>query len=115
MRQHLHRLRRAGKGRARSAASPPATSAGTTSEAGTPSTNCWSATRTATSSRWNAICLDSHNNFVDARGKVVALLGVNDLIVVDTPDALLVAARDRAQQVGEIVKLLEKRNRHDLL
>jgi mannose-1-phosphate guanylyltransferase len=62
-----------------------------------------------------SIALDSHNNFVDARGKVVALIGVKDLIVVDTPDALLVAARDRAQQVGEIVKMLETRNRHDLL
>jgi mannose-1-phosphate guanylyltransferase len=62
-----------------------------------------------------SIVLDSHNNFVDARGKVVALIGVRDLIVVDTPDALLVAARDRAQEVGEIVKTLEQRNRHDLL
>ena len=61
------------------------------------------------------ICLDAHNNFVDARGKTVALLGVQDLIVVDTPDALLVASRDRAQQVGEIVKTLESRERHDLL
>jgi mannose-1-phosphate guanylyltransferase len=64
----------------------------------------------------SSICLDSHNNFVDARGKkLVALVGVRDLIVVDTPDALLVAARDRAQQVGEVVKALEKRERHDLL
>jgi mannose-1-phosphate guanylyltransferase/mannose-6-phosphate isomerase len=63
----------------------------------------------------DAVCLEANNNFVDARGKVVALLGVNDLIVVDTPDALLVASRDKAQQVGEILKLLEKRNRHDLL
>lgn len=63
----------------------------------------------------DAVCLESNNNFVDARGKVVALLGVNDLIVVDTPDALLVAGRDKAQQVGEILKLLEKRNRQDLL
>ena len=62
-----------------------------------------------------SIALDSHNNFVDARGKLVALVGVRDLIVVDTPDALLVADRGRAQQVGEIVKLLEKRERHDLL
>ncbi len=62
-----------------------------------------------------SIVLDSHNNFVDARGKVVALIGVKDLIIVDTPDALLVAARDRAQQVGDIVKTLEQRNRHDLL
>jgi mannose-1-phosphate guanylyltransferase len=63
----------------------------------------------------SSICLDSHDNFVDARGKVVALVGVRDLIVVDTPDALLVAARDHAQQVGEVVKALEKRERHDLL
>jgi mannose-1-phosphate guanylyltransferase len=62
-----------------------------------------------------SIALDSHNNFVDARGKLVALIGVRNLIVVDTPDALLVAARDRAQQVGDIVKALEQRNRHDLL
>jgi len=62
-----------------------------------------------------SIVLDSHNNFVDARGKVVALIGVRDLIVVDTPDALLVAARDRAQEVGDIVKTLEQQNRHDLL
>jgi len=63
----------------------------------------------------DTIALDSHNNFVDARGKLVALVGVRDLIVVDTPDALLVASRDRAQQVGEIVKTLEKHNRHELL
>jgi mannose-1-phosphate guanylyltransferase len=63
----------------------------------------------------DSVCLDSHNNFVDARGKVVALLGVKDLIVVDTPDALLVASRDRAQSVGEVLKMLEKRGRHELL
>jgi hypothetical protein len=62
-----------------------------------------------------AVCLEAHNNFVAARGKTVALLGVEDLIVVDTPDALLVATRDRAQQVGDIVKALEKANRHELL
>jgi mannose-1-phosphate guanylyltransferase len=62
-----------------------------------------------------AVCLDAHNNFVDARGKTVALLGVENLIVVDTPDALLIATRDRAQQVGDVVKALERQNREDLL
>jgi mannose-1-phosphate guanylyltransferase len=61
------------------------------------------------------ICLEARNNFVDARGKVVALLGVDNLIVVDTPDALLVASRNRAQNVGEIIKMLEQRKREDLL
>jgi mannose-1-phosphate guanylyltransferase len=46
---------------------------------------------------------------------MVALLGVSNLIVIDTPDALLVAHRDSAQQVGDIVKILEQQKREDLL
>ena len=56
----------------------------------------------------------SSGNFVDAK-KLVALLGVHDLVIVDTPDALLVADRKRAQQVGDLVKLLERRGHHHLL
>jgi len=52
---------------------------------------------------------------VDAAKKLVALLGVKDLIVVDTPDALLIADRGRAQQVGDLVKLLENAGHHHLL
>ena len=52
---------------------------------------------------------------MQAGKKLVALLGVDDLIVIDTPDAILVADRKRAQQVGDLVKLLEKRGREDLL
>lgn len=62
-----------------------------------------------------SVCLEARNNFVDARGKLVALLGVENLIIVDTPDALLVADRRRAQQVGDVVKALEQRKREDLL
>jgi mannose-1-phosphate guanylyltransferase len=58
---------------------------------------------------------DSTGNFVQAGPKLVALLGVKDLIIIDTPDAILVADRKRAQQVGELVKLLESRGRHELL
>jgi mannose-1-phosphate guanylyltransferase len=61
------------------------------------------------------ISSDSRGNYVDAGNKLVALLGANNLIVVDTADALLVADRARAQQVGEIVKLLEQNRRDDLL
>jgi len=57
----------------------------------------------------------SSGNYVDAGKKLVALLGVNNLMVVDTPDALLIADRERAQQVGDIVKLLEQNRRDDLL
>jgi mannose-1-phosphate guanylyltransferase len=57
----------------------------------------------------------SRGNYIDAGNKLVALLGANNLIVVDTPDALLIADRARAQQVGDLVKLLEQNKREDLL
>jgi len=65
--------------------------------------------------RTHTMIEDSTGNYVDAEKKLVALLGVNDLIVVDTPDALLIADRGRAQQVGELVKLLEAAGHHHLL
>jgi mannose-1-phosphate guanylyltransferase len=63
----------------------------------------------------DTILRDSTGNYVDAGNKLVALLGVKDLVVVDTPDALLIADRNRAQEVGAIVKELEDRKREDLL
>jgi mannose-1-phosphate guanylyltransferase len=62
----------------------------------------------------DAIFHQSRGNYIQA-GKLVALVGVSDLIVVDTPDALLIADRNQAQRVGEIVKILEQRKREDLL
>jgi mannose-1-phosphate guanylyltransferase len=58
---------------------------------------------------------DSTGNYIDAKGKLIALLGVKDLVIVDTPDALLIVDRHRAQEVGGIVKELENRKREDLL
>jgi mannose-1-phosphate guanylyltransferase len=62
-----------------------------------------------------ALAHTSSGNYVDAEGKLVALVGVKDLVIVDTPDALLIAHRSRAQEVGDVVKLLEKQRRHNLL
>ena len=66
-------------------------------------------------SRSKIVSAASKGNYIDAGDKLVALLGANNLIVVDTPDALLIAHRDRAQQVGDIVRLLEQNGREDLL
>ncbi len=57
---------------------------------------------------------ESRGNYVDAQ-KTVALVGVNDLIVVDTPDALLIANRNKAQNVSKLVKTLEAQQREELL
>jgi mannose-1-phosphate guanylyltransferase len=62
--------------------------------------------------RGEALARSSSGNYVDAEGKLIALLGVKNLVVVDTHDALLIADRSRAQEVGDIVKELEKRHHH---
>ena len=48
-------------------------------------------------------------------GKLVALVDVEDLVVVDTGDALLVCKRNRAQDVKKVVESLKSRDRKELL
>src|SRR6267143_694160 len=59
--------------------------------------------------------LDAEGNFLWSPSKFVAAIGVRDLVVVETPDALLICPRDRAQDVAKIVKRLEEQKRKKLL
>lgn len=59
--------------------------------------------------------LDSSGNFVSSPGKFVAAIGIKDLVVVDTADALLICPRERAQDVAKIVKWLESQKLTRLL
>jgi mannose-1-phosphate guanylyltransferase len=59
--------------------------------------------------------VDASGNFLWSPGKLVAVLGVRDLVVVETSDALLICPRERAQDVGLIVKWLEAHGFRDLL
>nr|WP_199064706.1 mannose-1-phosphate guanylyltransferase/mannose-6-phosphate isomerase [Chromobacterium sp. ASV5] len=51
---------------------------------------------------------DARDCFVQSRGRLIAALGVDNLVVVDTPDALLVADRNRSQEVREVVRRLQQ-------
>lgn len=59
--------------------------------------------------------LDAADNVVFAPGRTVALVGVRDLVVVATDDAVLVVPKDRAQEVRQVVDELRRRGRDDLL
>jgi mannose-1-phosphate guanylyltransferase len=59
--------------------------------------------------------LDAAGNYVHAPGKFVAMVGVNNLVVVETDDALLITTRERAQDVGKIVKHLDEKKLHKLI
>lgn len=61
------------------------------------------------------VSIDASGNLVHAPGKTVALVGVNDLIVVDTGDALIVLPRARAEDVKKVVEELARRKRDDAL
>tara|TARA_B110000211_G_C14005871_1_gene520772 strand:- start:484 stop:1308 length:825 start_codon:yes stop_codon:yes gene_type:complete len=54
---------------------------------------------------------NAENNYVHAQNRLVALVGVDDLIVVDTADALLVAKKDKVQDVKAIVAQINKLDR----
>ena len=43
------------------------------------------------------------------------LVGVNDLVVVETEDALLITTREQAQDVGKVVKYLDEKKLHKLV
>lgn len=60
--------------------------------------------------------IDAQNSVVwSDTGRLIALVGLDDVVVVDLPGALLVASRDRAQDVRRVVDLLRQQNRFDLL
>jgi len=56
----------------------------------------------------NALFVDSRNVYVQGRDRLVATVGVQDLLVIDTPDAILVAHPDCAQDVKKVVNQLKK-------
>lgn len=53
--------------------------------------------------------LNARGNYIHAPGKFVAAVGVNNLVVVETEDALLITTRERSQDVGKIVKYLDEK------
>lgn len=60
-----------------------------------------------TSNRCEPILLDSHNTHVEANDRLVVAIGVDDLVLIDTEDALLVAHKAKAQQVRDVVAELK--------
>jgi mannose-1-phosphate guanylyltransferase len=58
--------------------------------------------------------LNAHHNYVHAPGKFVAAVGVSNLVVVETPDALLITTLQHAQDVGKVVKHLDEKKLHRL-
>jgi len=59
--------------------------------------------------------LNAQNNYVHVLGKFVALVGVSNLVIVETEDALLITTLDQSQDVGKVVKHLDEKKLHKLV
>jgi len=53
--------------------------------------------------------LDAEDNYIHAPGKFVAAVGVKNVVVIETDDALLITTREKAQDVGKVVKYLDEK------
>jgi len=61
------------------------------------------------------LTVDSHRNYAYSQKKLVALVGVHDLVVVETDDAILVTTRHHSQDVGKVVKELAAQGKKELI
>lgn len=62
----------------------------------------------------DVLALDSSNCYLRSEGRLLATVGIEDMVVVDTPDVVLVAPRDQVQKVRDIVGRLNERQRQEI-
>lgn len=89
-------------------------------DAGWSDVGCWSAVwdllpkdESGNAYVGDVLNIQSRNTLVHARGRLVSLLGVEDLVVVETPDAVLVADKSMVQNVKHIVNQLQNSKREE--
>ena len=59
--------------------------------------------------------IDGKNNLIDSNNHFTAIVGVDNIVVVNTPDATLVIPRDKDENIKELVMYLEKNKKSELL
>jgi mannose-1-phosphate guanylyltransferase/mannose-6-phosphate isomerase len=61
----------------------------------------------------DTLCIHSHNNYIHSESRLVSLLGVENLVVIETKDAVLVADKNKVQDIKHIVETLKQQNRSE--
>ena len=65
-------------------------------------------------SKGDVLLRDVHGSYLRSESRLVAAIGVKDLVIVETADAVLVADRSRSQEVKEVVEQLRRDKRHEV-
>jgi hypothetical protein len=63
----------------------------------------------------DTLILDSNDNLIHANGRLVALVGVDDMIVIDTEEIVMIAPKSRSQDVKKIVETLKEQGKKQYL
>jgi mannose-1-phosphate guanylyltransferase len=61
----------------------------------------------------DVIAQQTTNSYIHSQNKLIATVGVDNLVIIDTPDAVLVANKDKVQEVKQIVEQLKKEQRSE--
>lgn len=56
----------------------------------------------------SALTIDSRNNLIHADGRLIALVGIDDMVIIDTPEILMIVPKERSQEVKKIVERLKE-------
>lgn len=65
--------------------------------------------------RGDAVVIDSTRCVIRSDARLIAAVGLKDVVIIDTGDAVLIAARDSVQEVRKVVEELKRRDRKDLM
>jgi mannose-1-phosphate guanylyltransferase/mannose-6-phosphate isomerase len=63
--------------------------------------------------RGNAIGMDNHNSIIFGSDRLLATIGLKDMVVVDTPDATFISPKDRTQEVRKVVEELKRNGKEE--
>ena len=63
----------------------------------------------------HALSIKAHNNLLHTNDRLIAIFGVDDLVVIDTDEILLIAPRNKSQEVKQLVNRLKEENRDEYL
>jgi mannose-1-phosphate guanylyltransferase len=67
------------------------------------------------SEEFKTLAINSSNNLIHTDGRLVGIIGIDDMIIVDTPEILLVVPKSRSQEVKKLVERLKEEGKKEYL
>jgi mannose-1-phosphate guanylyltransferase len=61
------------------------------------------------------LAINSENNLIHTDGRLIGIIGINDMVVIDTPEILLIVPKERSQDVKKLVERLKEEGKKEYL